>query len=411
MAPDSETTVATSPRAAPATARRVESIDALRGLVMVIMALDHVRDFVHRGAMLGSPTNLATTTPILFFTRWITHLCAPAFMLTAGLGAYLWWQRGRTRRDLSVFLLTRGLWLIVLELTVMRLAYNFTFSAQYPLFLIVLWALGLCMVALAALVWLPLPVLAVLSIATIAGHNLLDGVDPARLGGAAGLWSLLHQPGPVQLFGATGFVAYPLIPWIAVMALGFCLGPVFRWDPARRMRFLTAIGAAATVGFVLLRGLNRYGDPAPWSVQPSPTFTLLSFLNTTKYPPSLSFLLMTLGPSFLALAWFERWRVLAARPLVVFGQVPLFYFVLHFYAAHLAAVLLALLRYGKDAWAFVFHPLPSMVGPSSPFPAGFGWDLWVVYLVWALIVVGLYPVCRWFAGVKARRRDWWLGYL
>ncbi|HET7239556.1 MAG TPA: heparan-alpha-glucosaminide N-acetyltransferase domain-containing protein [Gemmatimonadales bacterium] len=390
--------------------RRIESIDALRGLVMVIMALDHVRDFVHRGAMTGSPTDLATTTPVLFFTRWITHLCAPAFMLTAGLGAYLWWQRGRTRGELSVFLLTRGLWLIVLEVTVMRLAYNFSFSGEYPLFLIVLWALGGCMIVLAALVWLPLPALAALSLAAIAGHNLLDGFDPARLG-AAGLWNVIHQPGPLQLPWGTAFVAYPLVPWVAVMALGFCLGPVYGWDSTRRTRLLLGLGAAATLGFVILRAINRYGDPVAWAAQSSPSYTLLSFLNTTKYPPSLDFLLMTLGPASLALAWLEQRGTRWINPLVVFGRVPLFYFILHFYAAHLSAVALALATYGWKAWAFAFHPVPSMGGPSTVFPAAFGWDLWVAYLVWGVIVVGLYPVCRWFAGVKARRREWWLGYL
>jgi uncharacterized membrane protein len=250
-----------------------------------------------------------------------------------------------------------------------------------------------------------------LSLATIAGHNLLDGVDPARFGAAAGLWNLLHQPGPVPLPGLTVFVAYPLVPWIAVMALGFCLGPVFQWDRASRVRFLTGLGAAATVGFLILRSLNGYGDPAPWTTQPSGTYTLLSFFNTTKYPPSLAFLLMTLGPALLALAWLDRRGLRPTHPLVVFGRVPLFFFVLHFFAAHLAAVVLALLAYGRDAWGFVFHPLPSMGGPRALFPPGFGWDLWVAYLVWALVVVGLYPACRWFAGVKARRQDWWLGYL
>ncbi|HKU62339.1 MAG TPA: heparan-alpha-glucosaminide N-acetyltransferase domain-containing protein [Gemmatimonadales bacterium] len=394
----------------PTERRRIDSIDALRGTVMVIMALDHVRDFVHRGAMSGSPTDLATTTPFLFLTRWITHLCAPAFMLAAGLGAWLWWRRGRTRQELSWFLLTRGVWLIVLEVTIMRLAYNFSLSTEYPLFLIVLWALGGCMIALAALVWLPLPTLALVSLAAIAGHNLLDGVDPARFGATSGWWSILHRPGPVPIAGGTAFVAYPLVPWIAVMALGFCLGPVYGWDRPRRIRFLLRAGAAATVGFVVLRAINRYGDPTPWATQPSPTFTVLSFLNTTKYPPSLDFLLMTLGPALLALAWLERGGRLAA-PLVVLGRVPLFYFVLHFYAAHAAAVALALGRYGGDAWRSAFHPVPSMGGPSDLFPAGFGWELWVVYAVWAVIVVGLYPLCRWFAGVKARRRDWWLGYL
>ena len=391
--------------------RRLESIDALRGAVMVIMALDHVRDFMHRGAMSASPTDLATTTPALFFTRWITHLCAPAFMLTAGLGAYLWWRRGHTRRDLSLFLLTRGLWLIVLEVTVMRLAYNFSFSGQYPLLLVVLWALGGCMVALAALVWLPLPALAAVSLAAIALHNLFDRVDPARFGGASWLWNVLHRPGLVPLPGVPTIIAYPLVPWIAVMALGFCLGPLYLQAPEWRRRLLVGWGAAATIGFVLLRALDRYGDPAPWTAQRTAVFTTLSFLNTTKYPPSLSFLLMTLGPVLLALAWLDRHPPRPTNPLVVFGRVPLFYFVLHFFAAHLAAVLLAFTRYGGDAWRFAFHPVPSMGGPGELFPPAFGYDLPVAYLVWAAIVLALYPLCRWFAGVKARRRDWWLGYL
>ena len=393
------------------TSRRIESIDALRGLVMVIMALDHVRDFVHRGAMTGSPTDLATTTPLLFFTRWITHICAPVFMLTAGMGAYLWWQRGRSRRELSWFLLTRGIWLIVLEVTVMRLAYNFTFSAQYPLLLIVLWALGGCMILMAALVWLPLPALAAVSLAAIGGHNLLDGVDPARLGAAAGLWTVLHQPGVVPFPGMVVFVAYPLVPWVAVMALGFCLGPIYRWDAPRRERWLLMVGTAATAAFVMLRAINAYGDPAPWSGQRSPVYTLLSFLNTTKYPPSLLFLLMTLGPALLLLAWLDRRGTRPSHPLVVFGRVPLFYFVLHFFLAHLAVLALSLLAYGTAAWAFMLNPVPSMGGPKELFPAEFGWSLGVAYLVWAMVVVALYPVCRWFAGVKARRRDWWLGYL
>ena len=391
--------------------RRIESIDALRGLVMVIMALDHVRDFVHRGAMSGSPTDLATTTPALFLTRWVTHICAPVFMLTAGMGAFFWWQRGRSRGELSWFLLSRGVWLIVLEVTVMRLAYNFSVSAQYPLLLIVLWALGGCMIVMAALVWLPVPVLAAVSLVAIAGHNLLDGVDPGRLGISTGVWNVIHQPGLVPGLGATVFVAYPLVPWVAVMALGFCLGPVFQWDSPRRERFLLATGVAATAGFVVLRWVDGYGDPAPWSAQRSPVYTLLSFLNTTKYPPSLLFLLMTLGPALLLLAWLDRRGMRATGPLVVFGRVPLFYFVLHFYLAHLAVVVLSVVTYGTAAWGFVFGPVPSMGGPKELFPAGFGWSLGVAYLVWAVVVVGLYPVCRWFAGVKARRRDWWLGYL
>jgi uncharacterized membrane protein len=332
-------------------------------------------------------------------------------MLLAGTGAFLWWHGKRTKRQLSTFLVTRGLWLIVLELTVMQLAYDFDNPLKHPIFLVVLWALGACMITLAALIWLPIPVLAVVSVVVIASHNLLDGVTADRFGAAAPVWNLIHQPGAFPVAGVTVIVGYPLVPWIAVMALGFCLGPLFLLDRAIRRRYLAAAGAAATLAFLILRRLNGYGDPQPWTEQPSPWFTAMSFLNTLKYPPSLAFLLMTLGPALLALAWFDRPGLSPSNPLVVIGRVPLFYFVAHFYAAHVVATVLALARYGTAALSFSFQPVPSMGGPAESFPEHFGYDLWVVYVVWALIVVGLYPACRWFAGVKARRRDWWLSYL
>ena len=303
-------------------ARRT-SLDALRGLVMVIMALDHVRDFIHHDAMLRQPEDLATTTPLLFFTRWITHLVAPTFSLAAGIGAYLWWRRGRTRGELSRFLATRGLWLVVLEVTVMRLAYNFTPSLQYPLLLLVLWVLGLSMLLLAALVWLPPRALAVLSLAVIALHNLLDGIRAADLGAAAPLWNFLHQPGAFPVGGLLVIIGYPLIPWAFVMALGFAAGMLYEWPAAERERHLVRVGLAMIAAFVVLRALNLYGDPAPWSRQDSAVFTLLSFLKTTKYPPSLLFLLMTLGPACLLLAAFERARLSPGHPLVIFGRVPI----------------------------------------------------------------------------------------
>jgi uncharacterized membrane protein len=392
-------------------ARRVVAIDAIRGVVMVLMALDHVRDFVHRGAMSYSPTDLARTTTALFLTRWVTHICAPVFMFTAGMGAFLWWQQSRTRQQLSTFLLTRGFWLLVLELTVMRLAYNFDFSQRYPLLLLVLWALGACMIGLAALVWLPLRALAVLSIAVVTLHNCLDYVTASQFGASAGIWNLIHEAGAFRLAGATVIVGYPLVPWIAVMALGFCFGRVFLMESSLRRRYLVVIGAASTLAFVVIRALNRYGDPVPWSTQSSVIDTALSFLNTTKYPPSLAFLLMTLGPALLALAYFDRAELKPSNPLVVFGRVPLFYFVIHFYAAHATAIVLAWLRYGRASLTFAFHPVPSMGGPRELFPAGFGYDLWVVYVVWTLIGLGLYPACRWFARIKGTRRDWWLSYL
>ena len=378
---------------------------------MVVMALDHVRDFVHRDAMFYSPTDLTRTTTILFLTRWVTHFCAPTFMLTAGIGAFLWWQHNHSKKELSVFLLTRGLWLLLLELTVMRLAYNSSFSFQYPIWLLVLWALGACMIALAALIWVPVRWLAGLSIAMIALHNCLDPVQASRFGGAAPVWNVIHQAGAFPVLGALVIVAYPLVPWIGVMAAGFCLGHLFLLEAAARQRILIRIGAASTLAFVVIRAVNVYGDPARWSTQKSGIYTVLSFLDCTKYPPSLCFLLMTLGPALLVLACFDRWQLQATNPLIVLGRVPLFYFIAHFYAAHIAALLLAWLRYGRAVLGFVFTPMPSFGGPPESFPANFGYSLWVVYAVWALIVVGLYPSCRWFAQVKATRRDWWLSYL
>jgi uncharacterized membrane protein len=396
----------------PATpARRVEAIDAVRGAVMILMALDHVRDFIHRGAMSFSPTDLTQTTPVLFFTRWVTHFCAPTFMFLAGVSAFLWWHGRRTKRQLSTFLFTRGLWLVALELTAVRLAFDFNFSGQYPLFLLVLWALGVSMIGLALLIWLPIRVLAILSLAVVALHNCLDSVNADQFGSAAWAWNLLHQPGAFPVAGATVIVGYPLIPWIAVMALGFCTGELFLQERAVRRRYLTALGTAATLLFVALRAFNGYGDPQPWTAQRSPTYTVLSFLNITKNPPSLDFLLMTLGPALVALAWFDRSGWKPSNPLVVFGRVPLFYFLAHFYAAHAVAELLALAQYGTSALAFLFQPMPSFGGPTELFPAEFGFDLWVAYLVWALLVLGLYPLCRWFAAIKAKRHDWWLSYL
>jgi uncharacterized membrane protein len=394
---------------------RLMSVDALRGFVMIVMALDHVRDFIHRGAMAGaSPTNVAATTPILFMTRWITHFCAPVFMLTAGAGAYLYWKgvnpaeagHHRTKAQLSMFLLTRGLWLVFLELTLMQLAYNFNLSTANPIFLLVLYVLGACMIILAALVWLPLPVLAAISVLSIALHNLADGIRSTSPG-----WMLLHQIGAFPFAGRIFIAAYSLVPWFAVMALGYCLGFAWSMPPERRQRFLRRTGIVMTIAFLVIRVINIYGDPSRWSWQPTATFTVLSFLNTTKYPPSLEFLLMTLGPALIVLSWFDRLPFSRSNPLIVFGRVPLFYFVLHFIAAHVAAFVLAVVTYGSSAFTFMWQPVPSMGGPAKMFPPNFGWDLWVAYAVWMTIVVALYPLCRWYAGIKERKRSWWLSYV
>ena len=384
---------------------RLPSVDALRGLVMILMALDHIRDFFHSSAMHFQPDDLARTTTALFFTRWITHICAPVFMFTAGLAAFLWFRRNRTKIQLSRFLWSRGLWLVLLEITVIRLAFTF---GSGPIILTVLWALGWSMVILGFLVYLPVRVLAAISLAVIALHNLTDSLPASKFGAAAWLWNVLHQPGLIRLGSTSVVIGYPLVPWFAVMAAGFCFGPILLLDPAQRRRWMIGIGIAATVAFILIRAINIYGDPRPWSGQ-TPGLMVLSFLRCTKYPPSLDFLLMTLGPAILLLAWLETIRLSANNPMVVFGRVPLFYFVVHLYVIHGLAILFALLRYGHAG--FMLQPLPSMGGSLKLYPDNFGYSLGVVYGVWIAVVAALYPLCLWFAGIKNRRRDWWLSYL
>ena len=389
------------------TSRRLASVDMLRGLVMVIMTIDHTRDFVHSAAMNFRPEDLAQTTPAIFLTRWITHICAPAFMLCAGLGAALRLERGETVAGLSRFLWTRGLWLIVLELTVVHFGFFLSFDYRLVI-LLVFWALGACMIVLALLVHLPYRVLLVLSIAVILAHDLADGVRAARFGALAGVWQLLHEQGLLWPKPAV-IVAYPLVPWIFVMSLGLCLGGVYRLPAERRRLLLVRLGLAMTAAFVALRVLNVYGDPRPWRAQPKPFFTLLSFLDTSKYPPSLAFLLMTLGPALALLGWLERFSPGERHPLLVFGRVPLFYFILHIPLAHVIERALTWLRYG--AVPFLFVPPPTIGTPREVFPADFGWSLGTVYLVTAAVVLALYPVCLWYARLKQRRRDWWLSYL
>jgi uncharacterized membrane protein len=395
-----------TPAAAPLPARqpsrvRLDSVDMLRGLVMVIMALDHTRDYFT--AVRFNPTDLTQTTAALFLTRWITHFCAPVFVFLAGTGAFLSVARGKTRRELAWFLVTRGLWLVVLEVTVVRFAWAFNLDYSSGVFIQVIWALGVSMIALAALIVLPRAAITGIGLLMVLGHNLLDSVQPAAFGSAGWLWTILHVQAPIALAGYPVFVAYPLIPWIGVMALGYTFGPLLLRPEAERRRLLLRLGGAMTLAFFVVRSLNFYGDPGPWSGQPSLLYTMLSFLNTTKYPPSLSFLLMTLGPSIMALAWFEQLRGAVARFLIVFGRVPLFFYILHLLLIHALALVVGLLL-GYDARQF-------MVDWVQGLPGDWGFGLGVVYLMWALVVLALYPVCRWFAGVKARRRDAWLSYL
>ena len=379
---------------------RLVSIDVVRGIVMVLMVLDHTRDFFSVARF--APTDLAQTTPALFFTRWITHFCAPAFVFLAGTAAFLTGNRGRTRPELARFLLTRGLWLIVLEVTLVRL--GVTFNVTYDLiFLQVIWAIGVSMIVLAGLVFLPRRAIAAFAIVTIAGHNLLDGVGREAFGELGFLWTVLHVQSFEERWGLAVAVIYPLIPWVGVMAAGYALGPVFLLQRQRRRRILLIAGLAVTAGFVVLRALNVYGDPDPWSPQGDPVFTVLSFLNTEKYPPSLLYLMMTLGPMLAALTLFDREPGPLTRPLVVFGRVPLFFYLLQWPLVHGMALGLAALR-GQPT-DHLFQSVP------FGYPEGYGYGLPVVYLVWALAILLLYWPCRWFAELKRRRRDAWLSYL
>jgi uncharacterized membrane protein len=378
---------------------------------MMLMAIDHVRDYVARSAMQFLPTDLTRTSAEIFFTRWITHFCAPVFMLTAGLGAFFWMSRGRrSKSELSRFLITRGIWLIFLEITVLRLVVFSQISfLDGPVILLILWAIGLSMIALAALIYLPIRLLATFSIAIIALHNLLDGIPAERFGRAAPLWDVLHQQDLFSFAGIKFVIAYPVLPWIGVMAGGYCLGTLFSRDTKSRERILVCLGLAMAIAFVVLRTINFYGDPARWSHQCSALFTVLSFLNTTKYPPSLDFLLMTLGPAMIAMAWLERFHFSFRNPLIVFGRVPFFFYAGHMLVAHLIAIALNFVRYGRTS--FLLIAPPSMGSPSASFPPDYGFPLWTVYAEWAAILLLLYPVCLWFTRLKQRRHDWWLSYL
>ena len=386
-------------------------MDALRGAIMMLMAIDHIRDYVARSAMHFSPTDLSQTTAAIFLTRWITHFCAPVFLLTAGMGAFLWRMRGNhSKRELSWFLVTRGLWLIVIEATVLRVI---TFSEiayrGQLVILVILWAIGLSMIALSVLAYLPVRWLAIVSASLIFLHNLLDGIPSSRFGHAAPLWDILHTQGIFTISGIRFLTAYPVLPWIGVICAGYCLGGAFIWDPVRRRNLLMMLGLSLTALFLIIRSINRYGDPAPWVHEPSALFTILSFLNCTKYPPSLDFLLMTLGPAIFALALLGQVSLRSANPLLVFGRVPFFFYAAHLFLAHLLTVLMNLFRYGWKP--ILLMAPPSMGGAERSFPADYGFPLWVVFAVWVVVLALLYPVCLWFARVKQRRKDWWLSYL
>jgi uncharacterized membrane protein len=384
---------------------RLESVDVVRGVIMILMALDHTRDYLGTSA---NPVNPATTTVALFFTRWITHFCAPVFFLLTGTGAFLSLKR-KSRVELSRFLFTRGVWLIFLELVVVR-AIGFQFNLDFHVtMLYILWALGWAMIALSVLAHLPTRAVTIVGAVLIVSHNLFDSVQAKAFGVFAPVWTLLHAPGVVYSDPThTIFAAYVLIPWIGVTAVGFGLGEVFSWEPARRRSFLLRTGIALTVAFVAVRALNMYGDPVRWTTQRSPAFTLVSFLNANKYPPSLIFLLMTLGPALLFLRAVDGGTPAFLRPALTYGKVPLFYYVLHLSLIHLIAVAICYAQNGAVHWMF---ESPDLGNTPYTRPPGWGLPLYSVYFWWFAVVASLYPACSWFAGVKERRNDAWLSYL
>jgi uncharacterized membrane protein len=397
--------------------RRLDSIDLLRGIVMAIMVLDHTRDFVHGPALYFDPTDLARTSPAIFMTRWITHFCAPVFVFLAGLSAYLQRMRGKSVGQLSRFLLSRAVWLFVMELAVLHLLvwFNLDFSLIGPLQ--VIWALGWSMIALAGLIYLPTPAIAAIGVSIVVLHNLFDNVHVTAWTGPqspvpsllAKGWMMLHQPGLFPLGAAPSpvvWVIYPLIPWVGVMAAGYAFGAIYEREGERRIVLLRRTGLLLIAAFVVIRGINVYGDPSRWSRQPSVLWTVLSFMNTTKYPASLLYVLMTLGPALLALSWFEASRVGAwSRPLVILGRVPLFFYLLQWPLAHASGIVANLIAGRPYEYMFLMPPALFNVSPGQ------GFRLWVVYVCWICIILIAYPPCRWFAGVKQRRRDVWLSYL
>jgi uncharacterized membrane protein len=396
-----------APTAARDVAReRIQAVDLLRGLVIMLMVLDHVRDYFHAEAFLFSAVDADKSYPQLFAVRWITHLCAPVFVALAGVSAYLQLQAGKPVSDVRRLLWIRGLWLIGLELTVV--SFGFNFGIPIP-FLQVIWAIGWSMIALSAAVSLRPSVAAGIGAAIVLGHNLFDPVSPASFGQLGLGWQFLHEGGPIVVAGQpVGLIAYPVLPWVGVMFLGFGLGRAFLLDRAKRQRLFVASGAAMLVAFVLLRAVNGVGDPDPWVVREEAARTVMAFMDVEKYPPSLLYVLATLGVALMLTPVLERLPRPGRELLLTYGRVPLFAYLTHIYVVHGLMLLAALATRGDPSIAFNFL----IKGfTSAQGLGGWGFGLPVTFAAWALALAILFPLCRWFGALKRRRRDWWLSYL
>jgi uncharacterized membrane protein len=387
---------------------RIESIDFLRGIVMILMALDHVRMYFALGTWYAEPTNLATTTPALFFTRWITHFCAPVFVFLAGTSAFLYGMKKKDTRETAWFLFTRGVWLIFVELVIVNFAWTFDITYSFRI-LQVIWAIGISMVALSALVFLPKGWIFAIGMILIFGHNLLDPIIMEGSSVQDMLWYTLHQPSSVFIGDTLINFVYPVLPWIGLMALGYVFGTLYKpeFPVEQRRRWVLNLGIAATLLFALLRAFNGYGEPRDWDVHTSPVFSLLSFLNTTKYPPSLHFLLMTMGPALIFLSLIEPLQNRLPKPVIVFGRVPFFFYIVHLYVIHVLAMLL-LIHWERDASEYIFSAENLMSGSLSDF----GLSLAIVYVIWIVVTALLYPLCRWYQRYREKNPSkWWLSYL
>ena len=359
---------------------------------MVIMALDHARDYF--SGFKYDPTDLEHASTLLFFTRWITHFCAPVFIFLAGTSTFLSMRKGKTMAQQSWHLFTRGLWLIVLEVTVVYFGWMFSFKYD-PIYLQVIWATGWCMIFLSAIIFLPPRLILLIALAMIFGHDAFDRVHTT--GGYTGmLWDVLHVQGPIAFRHHKVFIIYPLVPWLGVLAASYCFGEIVVMDQERRNKWMYGIGIGAIVLFIVLRLVNGYGDPDPWHRQSTAWRTFLDFLSDRKYPPSLMYLLMTLGPAIAALPLLEKMNRRVGDIFTVYGRVPLFYYILHIYTLHILAVVAAHFFSGEAQITIFSHP---------------GYSLPVVYAVWLFVVVVLYFPCRWFMRIKMSHRNWWLSYL
>jgi uncharacterized membrane protein len=384
--------------------RRIATVDLLRGLIMIFMALDHTRDFFSNATV--NPTDPLHSWPALYITRWITHLCAPGFVALAGTSIYLQRQRGRSKAFMAKRLVTRGLWLIFMEIAIVSFGLFFTYNFH---FLQVIYAIGASMILMAALQFLPTSGVAAYGLAVTFLHNLLDPIELSQLGHFGWLWKLLVIPGPFLRHGQLWAVdSYPVLPWSGAMALGYAFGAVVLMPATQRRRMSLRLGAISLALFAVLRFTNAYGDFAPFKHLGTFTQTTMSFFNVSKYPPSLQYFLVTLGVLLVLFAIGDyalerRWMTRALGVVEVYGRVPFFYYVPHFYIIHLAALFTVM---------FVMHSVHVNVPtPFSPSPPQATFSLPIVYLIWMAVVALLYLPCRWFANLKARRHDWWLSYL